>query len=435
LRSVFVFSLLTLAILNLTDHSQAFGKGKSSGLDGRLPLAGVIADTKGNLYGTTLLGGDGGGQGQGTVFELTPNGSGGWTESILFSFDNTDGFEPSSRLAMDSDSNGNLLDLYGTTWLGGAPYINGTVFELTPPAKTGGSWTESTLFNFNGPDGTNPRAVTRDNSGNLYGTTQSGGANEDGTVFELVQNKKGNWKESVLLNFAGSSDGQNPRGTLILDGGSIYGTTQTGGTGGAGTVFELTPGTGESWTESVIHSFTGSDGSNPGSLIMDSTGNLYSMTESGGGTANDGTVFELTPPMTIGGTCSNNVGPGCWTETVLHSFSGSDGAAPSAPEAGLIMDTLGNLYGTTFDGGTSSYGTVFELRPPTSVVTTWTETVLHSFSGSPADGEYPVGLIMNGNNLYGTTYEGGAIGGGTVFELSLATGVETVLYSFDGPAL
>ena len=424
LRSIFVFSLLALAILNLTAHSQAFGKGKSTGIDGRLPIAGVIADAKGNLYGTTEIGGNGGGQGQGTVFELTPNGSGGWTESILFSFDLTNGYLPSSRLVMDTDSNGNLLDLYGTTWLGGT-YQDGTVFKLKVPSNSGGSWTESTLFNFNNTDGLNPRPVTRDNSGNLYGTTQSGGTNGDGTVFELTPTQKGKWKESILLNFAGSSDGQNPRGALILDGkGNLYGTTQTGGPGGAGTVFELTPQTGGSWTETVLHSFSGSDGSNPGSLIMGTTpetsSNLYSMTVSGGANG-AGTVFELTPQT-----------GGSWIETVLYSFNGADGAAP---EEGLIMDTGGNLYGTTNGGGANSDGTVFELTP------SGVETDLHDFGENSTDGRSPVGLIMNGGNLYGTTYEGGTIGGGTVFELIPATSgvtttwTESVIYSFKEPAL
>jgi uncharacterized repeat protein (TIGR03803 family) len=418
LRSVFA-TLVFLSLFSFISHGQAFGKG-STIRDGRLPAAGLIVDNKGNLYGTTEIGGAGGGQGDGTVFELTPTGAGGWSESILWSFNGTDGQIPASRLVMDTDSGGNLLALYGTTINGGTSG-DGTMFGLNPPAKSGGSWTESTLFSFDVTDGSLPGALIMDNSGYLYGTTQSGGANGDGTVFELTPTKKGTWKESILLSLAGSSDGEKPRGALVLDGGNLYGTTQTGGPDGAGTVFELTPQAGGSWKEVVLWSFDGADGSDPGALITDNNSNLYSMTANGG-TSNDGTVFELTTET-----------GGSWSESILHNFVGTDGATP---EAGLIMDTDGNLLGTTNGGGAHGDGTVFELTPNGAA------TDLYDFGNNgAADGRNPVGLTMIGGNLYGTTYEGGTYGGGTVFELTPTTSgvtttwTESVLYNFDGPAL
>jgi uncharacterized repeat protein (TIGR03803 family) len=251
-----------------------------------------------------------------------------------------------------------------------------------------------------------------DTAGNLYGTTQNGGSGGGcsfgcGTVFKLAP--AGN--ETVLHSFTGSpGDGGRPVAGLIMDtAGNLYGTTAEGGSGtctvingvpvsGCGTVFKLDP----AGNETVLHSFTGgSDGIQAlAALIMDQAGNLYGTTELGG-SFGFGTVFKLDP--------SGN-------ETVLHTFTGgNDGATPFF--AGLIMDTAGNLYGTTFNGGASGYGTVFELD------TAGNETVLHSFTGSPGDGASPpAALIMDkAGNLYGTTLIGGASGFGTVFKLTVQT--------------
>ncbi len=334
-----------------------------------------------------------------------------WNEKVLHSFNNngTDGYEPYFFGSLIFDAAGNL---YGTTYAGGI-YGYGTAFELSP---AGGSWTETVLYNFgNGMgDGRNPRAgLIFDATGNLYGTSTTGGTSGYGTVFELTPTGGGGWTERVLYSFGNTPDGAYANAVLIFDGaGNLYGTTELGGANGPyGTVFELTPTAGGGWTEKVLHSFAnGTDGARPlASVIFDAAGNLYGTTTEGG-TNRDGTVFELTP--TAGGG---------WTETLLHSFNnnGTDGFLPNA---GLIFDATGNLYGTTYYGGAgggcqpNGCGTVFELTPTAGGG--WTEQVLFSFNST--DGAIPVvGLIFDATgNLYGATTEGGTLNAGTVFELT-----------------
>ena len=373
-----------------------------NGTDGAGPEAGLISDAAGNFYGTTSAGGN---SAAGTVFEMSPNGSGGWTEKLLYSFgEGLDGIGPQAALV--SDANGNL---YGTTSAGGF-YRAGTAFELSPNGS--GGWTERVLHTFGeAADGSVSLAgLIFDGAGNLYGTTSSGGVNFYGTAFELSPNGGGGWTETVLYSFGAGTDGAVPPAGLIRDGaGNLYGTTYSGGTYNLGTVFELTPNGSGGWVETVLYSFNnnGLDGTNPYSgLIFDSAGNLYGTTFYGG-THNTGIVFELTPN-----------GSGGWVETVLYSFNNnnSDGAYP---RAGLILDSAGNLYGTTSSGGTAFYGTAFELSPDGRGG--WTETVLHSFSGVE-DGSNPdAGLIMDhAGDLYGTTAVGGSGGWvvGTVFEIA-----------------
>jgi uncharacterized repeat protein (TIGR03803 family) len=244
------------------------------------------------LYGTTV---DGGGvTSYGTVFELTPSAGGVWTETVLhtFAYSGTDGYTPLAGLVFDASGN-----LYGTTVNGGA-YKYGTVFELTPTA--GGGWTETVLHSFNnkGTDGYWPYAsLILDASGNLYGTTLNGGTSNVGTVFELTPTAGGGWTETVLHNFRGK-DGYNPNSSLIFDAaGNLYGTTVKGGHYGYGTVFELTPTAGGIWAETLLHSFNnnGTDGYWPyAGLIFDAVGNLYG-TSYLGGAHGFGTVFEITP--------------------------------------------------------------------------------------------------------------------------------------------
>jgi uncharacterized repeat protein (TIGR03803 family) len=243
-----------------------------------------------------------------------------------------------------------------------------------------------------------------DAAGNLYSTTSDEGPLGDGSAFELTFNGSG-WTETTIHAFDGP-DGSTLKPTSILDAsGNLYGTAQTGGTYGAGTVWELTPQVDGSWTETTLYSFTGGrDGANPvmqSGLISDSAGNLYGATQNGGAHG-DGTVFELSP-----------LAGGTWGETVLHSFRGRDG---SGPQAGLIFDVAGNLYGETFYGGADNDGVVFKLTPGASG--SWSETVLHSFHGG--DGSNPrFGLVLDAvGNLYGTTYAGGHYGDGTVFEIT-----------------
>ena len=330
-----------------------------NGTDGVYPQAGLIFDAAGNLYGTTADGGD---YGVGTVFELTPNGSGGWTEKKLHNFgiNSADGNSPSASLIFDAAGN-----LYGTTQYGGDFPCDllgcGTVFELTPDGS--GGWTEKKLHNFgiNEKDGIYPRAgLIFDGAGNLYGTTYQGGSGPCssgcGTVFELTPTDDGGWTEKKLHSFGlNSKDGIYPFAGLVFDAaGNLYGTTYQGGDftcgdSGCGTVFELTR-TGGRWLEKKLHNFgNGTDGANPyAGLTFDAAGNLYGTTAQGGD-YNNGTVFELTPN-----------GSGGWTERKLHNF-GINNKDATLPQAGLIFDDAGNLYGTTAEGGDDSGGTVFEI--------------------------------------------------------------------------
>jgi uncharacterized repeat protein (TIGR03803 family) len=396
--AIFIITLFATSTYAATEKVLFSYNGK----DGDSPWAGLIFDKAGNLYGTTIFGGA---NGYGTVFELTPKAGGGWTEKILHSFNDSgkDGYYPYAGLIFDDSGN-----LYGTTQDGGARTL-GTVFELTP--KAGGGWTEKVLYSFGSHrgDGYAPYAsrLIFDTSGNLYGTTQDGGAYVYGTVFELTPKAGGGWTEKVLHSFGSSTDGTSPWAGLIFDkAGNLYGTTRGGGAYVYGTVFELTPKAGGGWTEKLLHSFGSStdDGAFPEvGLIFDKAGNLYGTTY-GGGAYTDGTVFELTPKA-----------GGGWTEKVLHNFgSYRDGAAPTA---GLIFDKAGNLYGTTSLGGARNEGTVFELTPKAGGG--WTEKVLHSFNPNGRDGFGPFDdLILDASgNLYGTTYYGGVYGYGMVFEI------------------
>lgn len=244
--------------------------------------------------------------------------------------------------------------------------------------------------------------------------------------------------ETVLYSFPGAAPGSNPYAGLILDSSkNLYGTTGGGGNStqctlgsGCGTVFMLTPpsGTNTAWTESVLYNFQGAtakDGSGPqGGLLFDSKGALYGTTSTGGAYGY-GTVFKLTPPTTTGG---------AWTETILHSFkAGTDG---SNPASALIFDTKGALYGTTAVGGANNFGIAFKLLAPTKG-TAWGETILYTFKGLSDGGKPYAALVLKGNNLYGTTLDGGASSEGAVFELTApatqgGTWTESVLYSFTG---
>ncbi|MGA8876241.1 MAG: choice-of-anchor tandem repeat GloVer-containing protein [Candidatus Korobacteraceae bacterium] len=405
-NKVFTALSVSLAAILLTSSGWAatqrpihnFGLTNTDGQD---PQAGLIFDAAGNLYGTTYSGGS---LGFGTVFKMTPNGSGGWTEKVLHNFGIgvMDGKTPQAPLVLDDSGN-----LYGTTIDGGTNSV-GVVFEMSP--NGGGGWTEFKIHNFgNGEDGSRPEAgLILDGTGNLYGTTHSGGTHSAGTVFELTPNGSGGWTERVLHNFgADQDDGQDSEGGLIFDSaGNLYGTTVAGGNLGLGTVFEMTPNGSGGWTEKVLHNFGhGEDGNSPQglSLIFDGAGNLYGTTNTGG-MNNAGTVFEMSPN-----------GSGGWFEKTLHFFgNGNDGMGPTSS---LIFDANGNLYGTTLEGGTNGAGVVFEMMPNGSGG--WTEIVLHNF-GAGDDGAFPqAGVILDGaGNLYGTTGAGGIQSDGTVFEVT-----------------
>jgi uncharacterized repeat protein (TIGR03803 family) len=307
------------------------------------------------------------------------------TLTLLHSFagGNTDGSTPWAGLVRDSSGN-----LYGTTYYGGTGGA-GVVFKTTSTGTT------TILHSFAGgnSDGAYPSfgSLVRDSSGNLYGTTYSGGTGGEGVVFKTTSTGT----TTILHSFAGgNSDGAYAFAGLVMDSsGNLYGTTYYGGTGGAGVVFKTT----STGTTTILHSFSGgnSDGANPyAGLDMDSSGNLYGTTYSGS-TGGAGVVFKTTSTGTT---------------TVLHSFTGgnSDGANPYA---GLVMDSSGNLYGTTYSGGA---GVVFKTT------STGTTTILHSFAGGNSDGAHPyAGLVMDSSgNLYGTSLQGGSGGFGVVFKLN-----------------
>jgi uncharacterized repeat protein (TIGR03803 family) len=381
---------------------------------GSYPDGELLADAAGNLYGTTQ---SGGGFGQGAVFELSPNGS-GWTETVLYSFaGGTDGYYPGHGVIADKAGN-----LYGTTLYGGTSASYGTVYQLTPPSAPGGAWTENVLYRFQGipaRDGEFPTAgLVMDAAGNLYGETVNGGTcttnQGSGVVFELSPPaiSGGSWTEQVLYSFQWSCnnhDAGGPQGGLTLDShGNLLGVTTFGSKVGisAGTIFRLRPpALGQTrWTEQILHNFIGgSDGSYPyGQLILDSKGNLYGTTEWGGtgcSSSQCGTVFELSPP-TAGG---------AWTESILYQFTGnSDGQQPFGA---LVADRRGNLFGTTSAGGdiACSCGTVFELTPPATQGAPWAQSTLHAFTGG-ADGSFlSFGLTMgHSGSLYGTTTGSGS---------------------------
>jgi uncharacterized repeat protein (TIGR03803 family) len=350
------------------------------GKDGANPQAGLITDAAGNFYGTTS-GAEDGESDHGTVFKIAPDG----TETVLYRFTGgEDGGYPLAGLVADGAGN-----LYGTTSEGGRVGCLygtgcGSVFKLTP------NGTETVLHNFKGrKDGAYPYAgLVADAAGNLYGTTAGGGKSGSGTIFKIAPDGK----ETVLHRFSGA-DGGNPKGALFIDvAGNLYGTTDVGGTANHGTVFRLSP----DGTETVLYSFKDhTGGSYPDSnLIADDAGNLYG-TASYGGANQAGTVFRLAPDSTY---------------TVLYNFTG--GADGAEPDAGLIADGAGSLYGTTKYGGTMNVGTVFKLAVGGSF------TVLYSFEGGK-DGAWPLaGLIADGGgNLYGTAYGRGKAGMGVVFEI------------------
>jgi uncharacterized repeat protein (TIGR03803 family) len=267
-----------------------------------------------------------------------------------------------------------------------------------------GPATESVIHPFGAyTDGWHPAGIIQGSDGNFYGTTQLGGTSNIGTVFKITPAGV----ETVLHSFAGgTTDGSNPNALIEGSDGNFYGTTPSGGTGGYGTVFKITP----AGVETVLHSFAGgtTDGSNPSALIQGRDGNFYGIT-GGGGTSNNGTVFKITP---------------AGVETVFYSFAGgtTDGAYPSSA---LIQGSDGNFYGTTYQGGNAGAGTVFRIT------STGVEAVLHSFA-EYTDGINPNALIEGSDgNFYGTT-EGGPHPSPlcTVFKITPA-GVETVLYSWD----
>jgi len=366
----------------------------TGGADGGGPAAGVIRDAAGNLYGTTDAGGIGGQTGNGVVYELDPAGH----QTVLFSFPGAEGDASNSGVIRDSAGN-----LYGTTFQGGLAN-SGVVYKLDTAGQ------ETVLYSFTGgADGDGPPSgVIRDAAGNLYGTTSAGGTANAGVVYELDSAGR----LTVLYSFTGGAGGSGPEAGVIQDpAGNLYGTTLYGGTApgysGIGVVFKVDTAN----RETVLYSFPGADGSGPiAGVIRDASGSLYGTTN-GGGASSAGAVYKLDPSG---------------RETVLYSFTG--GADGGSPEAGVIRDSSGNFYGTTYSGGTAGYGVVYKLDPA------GLETVRHSFT-DVIDGAFPkAGVIRDpAGNLYGTTFSGGPANAGTVFKVD-AAGNEITLYDFLGRA-
>jgi uncharacterized repeat protein (TIGR03803 family) len=376
--------------------------------DGRNPYGQLIFDHAGNLYGVTGSGGSGSGcnAGCGIAFELSTT-NGRWKERVLYNFStsNTEGISPAGPLLLDAKGN-----LYGTTNGGGDPVCQcGEVYQLT---RTGATWTQNVLLTFvNGNNGQDPiPGLLMDEAGNIYGAAGGNGAGivtgcDCGTIFELSPNSGGTWTETVIYQFTFGRDGAFPSGPLTMDSvGNIYGATNSGGVYGFGTIFKLALSNG-AWTETTLYDFTIAEYGGPPNLyglILDQAGNLYGASQSGGENQ-VGEIYEFSPASA-----------GYWIRSTIYTFTGqSDGGYPVG---GLTIDKSGNLYGTTTYGGQYQYGTVFKLTPGKNEQ--WKETVLHSFSNG-TDGSFSYGITIDPTgNLYGAAQLGGTYNDGVVYEIT-----------------
>jgi hypothetical protein len=420
--TVLVLCVGTLAVA----QKEATIHNFTGGTDGSEPEAALISDGAGNLYGTTVEGGNSANCGEannqaigcGTVYQLAPPGDGvdHWTETILYAFQGgtTDGSSPEAPLIFDAAGN-----LYGTTVSGPS---GGTIFELSPPTQSGGAWTETVLYIF--PRNISPGSgLARDSEGNLFGETLSL------YVYELSPptTQGGSWTYTALQYFDKVNVGTYPTGGLVLDehgnlygastlGGTGSGSTCPGGAGDCGLVFELLrPASCTTWKEKVLYNFTGEneDGGQPKGGVILHNGDIYGTTAyggtaNGGGNYGDGTVFKLSP--------GSNGGP--WTESTLYAFNHTTGAY--RPVAGVVFDKKGNLYSDTYFGKNIVEGEVFELSPPAKQGDAWAYTDLFD-SNCGSDGCYMLYslIVGKGNVLYGvSTYGGTDPNDGLVFGIT-----------------
>jgi uncharacterized repeat protein (TIGR03803 family) len=371
---------------------------------GEYPATELVFDTAGNLFGTTVLGGE---VGAGTVFELTRSDR-GWGHAVLYSFaGGVDGGQPYGGVTVDPQGN-----LFGTAVIGGTggacPEDGcGVVYQLT---QSNGVWAETVIHDFAGDDGYGPGAgLTLDPRGNLYGMTPTGGAYGLGVIYQLHPDGSGGWRFRVIHDFTGGTDGATgSAGRLLLDGaGNLYGVATVGGANGKGTAFKLSRDHAGGWNLKTIYAFKGQpDAGFPyGALTFGANGNLYGTTYYDGAN-NFGSVYELKRAN------------GGWKERVLYSFAGGSDGSNSI--SNLLFDGTGNLYGTTSEGGdpVCDCGTIFELTPAQDG--TWTETVVHRFAGAPGDGGYAYnGMVSDPNGrFYGATVHGGGADEGSVYRFT-----------------
>lgn len=399
LAALFFVAFLTIASPAAQAQNYSILHTFTGATDGGMPYAGLTMDAAGNFYGATYRGGT---ENFGVVYKLRRAGS-GWVQDTLYAFTaGEDGAAAYGAVTIGPDG-----ALYGTTYGGGGGICFGgcgIVYRLTPPATVCKAvscpWKETVIYRFGQTqgDGRMPLygAPVFDRAGNLYGTTSYGGAHDSGTVYELTRSGSG-WTETILWNFDGPS-GDMPLNGLIFDAaGNLYGTTKLGGANYSGNVFELSP-SGSGWSETTLFNFPGSTGGPVSGLAWDAQGNLYGTTQ-GGGLYNDGTVFQLTPSAgtwnytqltyfqccggpgstptldSAGNVYVSTVGTGgdaegvvlkltqsqgTWASTVLHTFEFTDGASPFA---GVTLDANGNIYGTAALGGSDSQGVIFEITP------------------------------------------------------------------------
>jgi uncharacterized repeat protein (TIGR03803 family) len=391
---IFVIALsLVTATATTTDVIFSFEEQEGEYADTDLET-----DVAGNIYGTTVLGGE---FGSGTVFQLSPTPN-GWEPAVLYSFTGgADGGEPYKGVTIDQRGN-----LYGTAVTGGSGSCEGgcgVVYKLT---KSEGTWHQTVIHAFTGgDDGSGPGArVTVDRSGNVYGMTPTGGTNGVGTIYKIHPHRA-SWDFQVIHTFTGGADGATgSAGRMLLSRGRLYGAATVGGLYGSGVVFELTPTAVGEWDFRVLYSFHGQpDGSFPyGALLRALSGKIYGTTYYGGENG-VGSVYELSPRVV-----------GEWDGRVIYSFkTENDG---NSPISNLVHDAAGNLYGTTSEGGLGS-GTIFKLSPIGGGQ--WTESVVHPFEGPP-DGAFSYnGLVPDRfGSFYGATVHGGTNDDGCVYKFT-----------------
>jgi uncharacterized repeat protein (TIGR03803 family) len=400
-RLVAIFAVVLALALTAGASTEKVLWNFAGGSDGSGPWSNYfISDAKGNLYAATASGGT---YSVGVVFMLTPGGK----ETILYEFKgqaNGDGASPHGRLAFDANGN-----IYGTTQ-GGGTNGTGTVYELSP--KSGGGWKEKVLYSFSASgttDGADPSAgMTIAPDGTMFSTTPDGGAYNGGVIFSMKKTSKG-WKQTVIHNINFPSEGGFPYEGLFRDeAGNLYGAAPAGGTSQAGVIYRLSP-TKKGWVDTVLYNFTGQNGDGSGlywiDLICDKSGNIYGAT-SFGGTNGAGTVWELVYSET----------KKTYSESILYEFGASGSGDGNNPYGGLAMDSEGNLYGTTLNGGASNLGASYKL---TKHGKTWKETILHSFLGAN-DGAQPTGnaYLDTKGRVYGMAETGGTSNLGIVYRIT-----------------